>query len=277
MILSLLSVLFVQPPADAPLVVASYSYADVDRRVAMAPLAELVERTAGRPVRVELFDDPDALSRAVCDGRADVAMTNLGAFVAMRDCPAVAAIAVLDAPPEVLEKYRGVLLARADRGIAGLGDLSAKAADLRYSEVLPGSTSGALVQAAELRAIGLSPGHFARTRHAGTHAAALEDLLTGRADMAALAEEPWRRLQANQPAQADALRLLWRSAPLPPGPVICREAAAVPCAAIRDALLSDGASEAARALSQGWIETRGSTQFQAYDEAAYAPFKRSTE
>lgn len=277
MILSFLSALFVQPAADAPLLVASYHYPGVDRRAALAPLADRVERAAKRPVRIELFENPDALSQAVCDGRVDVAMTNLGAYVTMRDCPAVTAVAVLDVPPEILEKYRGVLLTRADTGIASLGDLVAKAADIRYSEVLPGSTSGALVQAAELRTLGISPARFAETRRSGTHDAALQDLLTGRADLAASAEEPWRKLQAAQPARAATLRLLWRSAPLPPGPVVCREAAVVPCAAIREALLADDAADAARALSVGWIETRGSERFRAYDEATYAPFEPGAE
>ncbi|OHD09255.1 phosphate/phosphite/phosphonate ABC transporter substrate-binding protein [Sphingopyxis sp. RIFCSPHIGHO2_12_FULL_65_19] len=272
-----LSALFFQPAADAPLVVASYLYPGVDRHAALVPLADRVARAAKRPVRIELFGNPDALSQAVCDGRVDVAMTNLGAYVTMRDCPAVAAVAVLDVPPAMLEKYRGVLLTRADTGIAGLGDLVAKAAEIRYSEVLPGSTSGALVQAAELRTLGLSPGRFAETRHSGTHDAALQDLLTGRADLAASAEQPWHRMQMAQPGRAATLRLLWRSAPLPPGPVVCRAAAAVPCAAIRDALLADDAADAARALSGGWIETRGSEKFRAYDEATYAPFKRDTD
>lgn len=273
MLFALLAAVAMQPAPAAAIVLASYSYPRFDRRVALAPLATLVERTASRPVRIELFDTPDALAKAFCEGRADVAMTNLGAFVSMRDCPAVSALAVLDTPPDVLDRYRGILLARADTGLGAIGDLPARMADLRYSEVLPGSTSGALVQAAELRMLGAAPAAFAARKHAGTHETALDDLLTGQADVAALAEEPWRKLQAEAPARAATLRLLWRSAPLPPGPVVCREAPSIPCDAIRAALLTTTAAETAQTLSRGWTETEGARGFRPYDEVTYAPFK----
>ncbi|KCZ97204.1 phosphonate ABC transporter periplasmic phosphonate-binding protein [Hyphomonas polymorpha PS728] len=272
MIFAFLCVLLAHSAPEPPLVVASYSYPAFDRSVALAPMADVVGHAAGRPVKIVLFDTPDALSDAVCAGQVDVAMTNLGAWVTMRDCAGVNAIAVLDTPPTVLDRYRGVLLTRADTGISGLADLSAQTETLRYSEVLPGSTSGALVQAAQLRELGVTPAHFAARLHAGTHDKSLEYLLAGEADIAALAENPWRSLQESDPARAETLRLLWRSDPLPPGPVICREREAVPCTAIGNALLEAGAAATAEALAQGWMETEGAERFRPYDEAVYAPF-----
>lgn len=111
MIISLLCALLASPAPETPLVVASYSYPAFDRSVALTPLAELVAQATGRPARIVLFDTPDALSEAACAGKVDVAMTNLGAYVTMRDCAGVGAVAVLDTPPAVLDRYRGVLLA----------------------------------------------------------------------------------------------------------------------------------------------------------------------
>lgn len=273
MILAFLCLLLACPTPDPPLVVASYSYPAFDRSVALAPMADVVGHVTGRPVRIVLFDTPDDLSDAVCAGQVDVAMTNLGAWVTMRDCAGVDAIAVLDTPPAVLDRYRGVLLARTDTGISDLTDLSARMETLRYSEVLPGSTSGALVQAAKLHELGVTPARFAARFHAGTHDNSLEFLLAGEAEIAALAENPWRSLQEKEPARADTLRLLWRSDALPPGPVICRERKEVDCAAIGDALLSADAAKAAETLAQGWAETEGAERFRAYDETTYAPFK----
>lgn len=272
MIFAFLCVPLTHSAPEPPLVVASYSYPAFDRSVALAPMADVVGHAAGRPVRIVLFDTPDDLSDAVCSGQVDVAMTNLGAWVTMRDCAGVTAIAVLDAPPAVLDRYRGVLLTRADTGISDLTDLSARMETLRYSEVLPGSTSGALVQAAQFRELGVTPARFAARFHAGTHVNSLEYLLAGEADVAALAENPWRSLQETDPARAETLRLLWRSDSLPPGPVICRQREGVPCAAIGDALLEADAAKAAQALAGGWAETKGAERFRAYDEAAYAPF-----
>lgn len=273
MIISLLCALLASPAPETPLVVASYSYPAFDRSVALTPLAELVAQATGRPARIVLFDTPDALSEAACAGKVDVAMTNLGAYVTMRDCAGVGAVAVLDTPPAVLDRYRGVLLVRADTGVTAPAALPAHMETLRYSEVLPGSTSGALVQAALLRTLNVTPDRFAARLHAGTHDRALEDLLSGRADIAALAENPWRTLQETEPARAASLRQLWRSEPLPPGPVICRETDGVPCEAIRDALLAHEASGVAQALAQGWAETEGAEHFRAYDDTVYEPFR----
>jgi phosphonate transport system substrate-binding protein len=265
--------LLTQVVAGPPVVVATYAYPAFDRAVALAPLAELVARTTERSVRIELFDTPDALSQAICEGHVDVAMTNLGSYVTMRDCDGVGAVAALDAPAEVLSRYRGVLVARADAGVADLADLPARMSALRYSEVMPGSTSGALVQVDALNALGVSPARFGSRRYAGTHDAALDDVLAGRADVAGMAENFWRGLQEKDPVRAASLRLLWRSEPLPPGPVICREADGVVCAKIREALLSADGSQVAVTLAQGWAETEGAANFRAYDEAVYAPFK----
>ena len=262
-------------PSEPPPVirVGTYSYPRYDRKVALGPLARMIARISGRPAQILLLDTPDALADAMCNGDVDVAMTNLGAFVKIRECPKVSAVAVLDTPAPVLERYRGVLLSRRDVGVADLMDLQTRAGGLRYSEVLPGSTSGALVQADALRSIGAHAAPFMARRHAGTHEAVLEDLLAGRADVGALAEEPWHKLQADNPAGAARLALLWRSAPLPPGPVVCRASAIVDCDAIRSELLGPAGAEAAAALSLGWTETAGATRFQAFDPARYDMFK----
>ncbi|MDZ3832311.1 MAG: PhnD/SsuA/transferrin family substrate-binding protein [Sphingopyxis sp.] len=273
MISILLSMFAAQPTTERPLVVATYAYPDFDRGAALSPLATLVERAAGRPARIALFDTPDALSEAVCAGQVDIAMTNLGSYVTMRDCDGVDPVAVLDTPPAVLDRYRGVLLARSDAGVTSLAELPARQSALHYSEVLPGSTSGALVQAAQLRILGMVPSGFAARRQAGTHDKALDDLLSGRASIAALAENPWRELQAADPARAATLHLLWRSAPLPPGPVVCRNSGTLSCVGIRNALLSGTGAEIARSLAEGWTETKGAARFRPYDESAYAPFK----
>lgn len=244
-----------------------------DRTAALAPLAALIEHTSGRPTRIVLLDTPDALADAMCNGDIDVAMTNLGAFVNIRECPGIEAIAVLDSPPAVLDRYRGVLLARRDSRVATLANLHARAGGLRYAEVLPGSTSGALVQAAALRSVRTRPSSFLKRHQSGTHDAALEDLLAGRADIGALAEEPWQKLQTEAPERAAGLRLLWRSEALPPGPVVCRHSAVNACTAIRSALLGPAGATVAKSLSEGWAETRGANRFRPYDRTSYDAFK----
>lgn len=262
-------------PADpSPVRLATYAYPAFDRRLALAPLARLVEQASGRPVQVTLFPTPDALAAAVREGAVDLAVTNLAAYAQVARLPGADAIAVLAAPPATLDRYRGVLLARREGGPGTLAQLPALAPRLRLVEVLPGSTSGALVQADALRRVGLSRGGFLQASHAGTHEAALAQLTAGQADVAALAEAPWLALQAQAPADAARLTLLWRSDPLPPGPLLCMNGPELRCRRLAAALLANSAASrrAAEALARGWAETAGARRFIRVRPARYRAF-----
>ena len=261
-----------QLAAAPPLKVATYAYPKYDRAAALKPMADQLGAALGRETQVVLLETPDALAQALRAGEVDVAMTNLAAYLAVRSDPKLQAVAVLDVPAATAGRYRGLLLARRQAGVTAMAELPAKAAGLRYAEVLPGSTSGALVQAAALRQVGLAPGGFAQVTQAGTHEAALAALLTGTADLAALAEEPWRQLKAQDAQAAEGLVELWRSAPLPPGPVVCVQAATTPCDEIGTLLLSGGADTAAVGVAKGWSETEGAVRFKGYDAGPYSSF-----
>lgn len=256
--------------APPPLKVATYAYPKYNRAAALKPMADQLGAALGRETQVVLLANPDALAQALRAGEIDVAMTNLAAYLAARSEPKVQAVAVLDVPAATAERYRGVLLARRQAGVAAMAELPAKAAGLRYAEVLPGSTSGALVQAAALRDVGVAPGDFKQITQAGTHEAALAALRADTADLAALAEEPWRQLKAENPKATEGLVELWRSAPLPPGPVVCVRAPMTPCDEVEAVLLGDG--PAAADLAKGWSETEGAVRFKGYDDRPYVGF-----
>lgn len=258
--------------AAPPLKVATYAYPKYDRAAALAPLARQLGQALGRETQVVLLPTPDALAASIRAGEVDVAMTNLAAYLAVQADPKVQAVAVLDVPPATAGRYRGVLVARRGAGVAAISDLPQKASRLRYAEVLPGSTSGALVQAGALREAGVAPSGFAQVRQAGTHEAALAALQTGEADLAAFAEEPWRKLKAENPQAAAGLVELWRSDPLPAGPVVCVRAATTPCDEVEAVLLGDPGAAAAE-LARGWSETEGAGRFKSYDDRPYAEFR----
>lgn len=257
-----------------PLTLATYAYPSYDRAAALSPLADALSTELNRPVALRLYPTPDALAAAVATNEIDFAVTNLAAYAQVGRLPGVRAVAILDVPAPTLDRYRGVLIAGGATGLSSLDDVRGRARELRYSEVLPGSTSGALTQAEALAAGGHGPPRFESRRFAGTHDAALEDVLAGRADVAALAEEPWRRLVAERPEDAARLRQIWRSAPLPPGPVICVQRKEIDCSQVAAFILRGrgAASGAATALAAGWSETQGATSFKPVDLRSYAGF-----
>lgn len=260
--------------AEAPaLRVATYAYPRFDRRQALAPLASHLSERLGRRTEIVLVGSPEELRVAIEQRKVDLAVTNLATFLSVAEDRKVEPIAVLAVPQQTLAQYRGVLVVRADTGIRRLDELGSAASTIRYVEVLPGSTSGGLVQRRALESAGIAWSCFIRLAPAGTHEKALEQLLKRQADLAALAEEPWRRLRTADPAAAAKLIPLWTSAPLPPGPIVCVRGKASPCNRIRAALLtrSNGVEAAAKALAQGWSETAGATGFVAFETVQRFP------
>lgn len=249
-------------------VIATYAYAKYDRAAALQPLADRLAAELGQPVTVRLLESPRALAQALREGTVDVAVTNTFVYLAVRAQPQLQAVGVFDVPAATLDAYRGVLLARRDGKAADLAALKANAGALRYAQVIPGSTSGGLVQDLFLAAQGLDPAGFGAVKHAGTHDAALASLGDGSADLAALAETPWQQLR-KQGGGTDLVEL-WRSPPIPPGPVVCREDGQLPCARVAALLQSLKADSAAlQGLVNAWSEAAGAKRLVPVQAAPY--------
>lgn len=240
----------------APLVVATYAYPKRDRIAAIRPLADYLAERSGRPVEVKLLPTPTALVEAMGKGEADVAVPNLHGYLQSRTLrDLVVALPVPEVPPAQADRYRAVLVARA--GIDSVEALQRQAAGLRLALVGADSASGGFVPVRRLRELGLDPARgFAALTYAGSHAAALEALTSGKADVAALAADVF---DAQAPAD---VRELWRSAPIPPGPLLCRTAA-VSCADVRDWLLESSRRDprVMAGLRDGWPEFGDATDF----------------
>jgi phosphonate transport system substrate-binding protein len=251
-----------------PAVLATYAYTRYDRAAALAPLAAHLQQTLGKPVAVRVLDSPRALAAALRDGSVDIAVTNTFVYLAVRDDTRLRALAAFDVPAATLDTYRGVLLARAGT-VTGIADLHTATPPLRYAQVIPGSTSGGLVQDLHLAAHGIDSKAFASIRHAGTHDAALTALQDDTADIAALADAPWQAEKAK--GNAAGIVELWRSPPIPPGPVVCRAGERIDCAKAAQAIdaLHEQAPEALAALVAAWSEAKGAARMRKVDSAAY--------
>lgn len=258
--------------AGAPLVLGSYAYPAFDREQALAPLAALVGTKTGQPVEIRLYKDPEEIAAKLADGEVDVAVLNLGAWLRVASAPDVVPLAMLTPASEVQERYRAVLLARSLIALTSLQQIIDHKPSLRLVAVLPGSTSGGLVQLAALADAGSQLSPWRSITYAGSHEAAIAALADGDADLAAVAEVPWLAWRTAQAQPEGALREIWRSPPLPSGPVVCRQSERVDCRALATALVSDdpAAGQAAQSLAQGWPELAGAERFSAYDAERYA-------
>lgn len=239
----------------APLVVATYAYPQRDRIAAIRPLADYLARRSGRPVEARLLPSPTALVEAMRKGDVDVAVPNLHGFLQARQWhERIEALPMPDVPPVQAARYRAVLVAR---GPSSVEALKRDASRLRLVLVGEDSASGGFVPVRYLRGQGMEPTTaFAEIAYAGSHAAALQAVADGRADVAALAADVF---DAAPPAMVAEL---WRSRPIPPGPLLCRAASAVACADIRDWLLEAHLRDSGvmAGLRAGWPEFGDATR-----------------
>lgn len=252
-LLALALSLVAAPAVATPLVVGTYAYPGRDRAAAVQPLADLVGARTARPVRVRLWPSPSALVEAFRAGTADVIVPNLHAYLEANT--GAVTLPVPDVPPAQAGRYRSVIVAR---GIDRLGQLTPeRAAGLRLALVGQDSASGGFVPLARLRQAGLRPEAFVSVDQAGSHEAVRRALQEGRADVGALAAEVY------DAAPLAGLAILWRSDPIPPGPLLCRDAAHVPCHDIARWLLEShvDAPGVIEGLRAGWPEFGDAVRF----------------
>jgi phosphonate transport system substrate-binding protein len=249
--------------AAEPLVVATYAYPQRDRAAAIAPLAAHLGARLGRPVDVRVLPGPTALVEAMRAGEVDVGVPNLHAYLRGRRA-GLTGLPVPAVPPAQADRYRATLATR----LPDLDEASlpARAGTLRLVLVGRDSASGGFIAVAHLASLGLAPPerHFAEVTYAGSHAAALQALAEGRADLAGLAADVYA---AGPPRDA---RVLWRSAPIPPGPLLCRPSPATDCAAIGALLLDTATLPPAlmAGLRAGWPEFGDAEALAVPDEPA---------
>ena len=258
-VLSLLSVVpaWAQQAPPRAWVIATYAYPQRDRAAAIQPLADYLGLRARHPVRIRLFDSPTALVDALRRGDVDVAVPNLHGYLqARRASEPLTVLPVPQVPALQADRYRAVLIAR--QGLEAPGELERQAQTLRLVLVGRDSASGGFVPVRELRRRGLEPTTaFAHLAYVGSHAAALGAVASGEADVAALAADVY---DAGRPA---GVVELWRSDPIPPGPLLCRPAADVPCQQFTVWLLEahDEAPAVMAALRVGWPEFGDAQRF----------------
>ncbi|MBL8256316.1 MAG: PhnD/SsuA/transferrin family substrate-binding protein [Pseudoxanthomonas mexicana] len=262
LLIAFASPVFAEKTAPTPWVVATYAYPERDRIAAIQPLADYLAKRGRHPVQVKLFPSPTALVQAMREGQVDIAVPNLHGYLqARRDIAQVTTLPVPQVPALQADRYRAVLVAR---DVASFAEVKAEAGRLRLALVGGDSASGGFVPARYLRSQTLDPAKaFASVTYSGSHAAALQAVVEGRADVAALAGDVY---DASRP---DGVRELWRSDPIPPGPLLCCATTDVPCQAMAAWLLDAHREDPGvmTALRVGWPEFGDATMFVPADAA----------
>lgn len=258
--------------ADRPVVVATYEYPDIDRRKAVTPLANLVASITGQPVTVRVADTPTELVAWMIAGEVQIAATNLVAYLGMKArSDSIVELAVPAAGAAGGNAYSSSVIVPNASPFARLADLRNTDAPKALIMVWPDSASGALVAGARLKQEMNEEFATVAREYAGSHQNVLRET-AGRPDgVGVLASKVYLDYVAS--AAAPRVREIWRSEPLPFGPLVCRSAARTLCDTLRLRLLQQSAESAGilRALKEGWPEFAGASRFERPVASRYEP------
>ena len=150
---------------------------------------------------------------------------------------------------------------------------------LRLALVSKGSTSGNLVPRLALSAAGIKQPEkgFRSFEYTQTHAAAIEAVLNGKADVAAMGNNEYDKYLLLDSNNKKKLKLLWLSPEIPLGPVLFnnRFGSAVGGELQKAILELQVQNNAALdAIKAGWSEAKQTTHFTIIDDTHYDPLRK---
>ncbi len=195
----------------APFVIGVLPFLECETlHAGLDPLAARLSTALGRPVRIRVTGDYCEAERL-----ARRNMLDAGWFTPADGRLFIARVRPLPAAGAV---YRGLLVVRGDGPVRSLADLAGR----RIAFVDPRSRSGFLAPARLLLEAGLDlPGDLASCVFAGSHGKALERLLAGDVDAAAVSSVMVDTGRMS-PASGTPLVILAESAPILPDPFVVR-------------------------------------------------------
>ncbi|MEE4301617.1 MAG: phosphate/phosphite/phosphonate ABC transporter substrate-binding protein [Pseudomonadales bacterium] len=119
--------------------------------------------------------------------------------------------------------YQSAIVAWPGSGIESLQDLVSHAAEIDFAFVDPASTSGHLVPRARLETLGIDPDDaFGRTIFTMSHTNSAMTIVSGKVQAGAISFNTYTRLVERGLIEADDMTILWKSEPIPTGPVMVR-------------------------------------------------------
>ena len=265
-----------QPKEKKQLVVATYTYGDNDRLGNIQPIAQAMAHALGATLSLRSYPSVGELVAGMRNGEADVAVMNTFGYLLLQTdpVPPIVPLAALEVPTGAANGYTSCLIASKNSGIRSIEDLREKPE--AYTMVFAGrhSTSGNLIPRLYLGSLGiLNPEQqLKEVSFLNSHALALQEVIDGTSDVAALGAGEYEKLLASGKLKGEDVTLLWQSENIPQGPVVCK--ASMPARQQKKLLkvLLEAQSknpEAIVQLKRAWTEAWEAKQFVPVQEQYY--------
>jgi phosphonate transport system substrate-binding protein len=255
---------------------AVYQYADNSRIKNLQPLADLLQQQLNIPTSVKSYPTVHAFIEAIQNGEVDIAFINTFGYLLLeaseKRYPMQPKIALTVPYPD--DNYKTAFIARAESPIHQLKDAITFGKQVRLGLVAIGSTSGNLVPRLALTRIGITNAEqqFQSVTYTGTHAKAIQVLLSNEVDLAAMGNSEYSKLDSITKLQ---LRPIWISTEIPLGPVLFNKKLSKQLQQQIEQVLLTAHQQAPAVLESikaAWSEAKQATHFDVIHEDSYLPF-----
>ncbi len=262
--------------------VATYQYADNNRIKNIQPFAGYLKSRYGYETEVKSYPTVHTFIDAIQKNEVDIAFINSFVYLSLETSGKqyhMHPVAALEVKTAAKDNYKTALVISSKLTAKKLADLKTQAPKLRMVLVNKGSTSGNLVPRLALSGAGIKQPdkEFASFEYTQTHAAAMEAVLNGKADVAAMGNSEYDKFLKLDSNNKKRIKLLWLSPEIPLGPVLFnnRFGSAVG-RELQTALLELHQQDAValEAIKSGWSEAKQTTHFVVINASHYDPLKR---
>lgn len=253
------------------LVIATYQYADNPRIKNLEPFANHFAEVADVKTTVKSYPTVYALLEAMRKNEVDIVFINTFGYLLSREVTdSYERSATLFVRKEEFSNYRSVIVTPKINHTPTLKLAIERASDNYLVLVSPGSTSGNLIP--RLKIASMLPDDpekfFVEVQYAERHDEALRLALEEKFALASCGIDEYYKLGADT-AKFD---LLWKSEPIPLGPVVVRKGLSENLKiGIQNAFLElrEQNPEALEAIKAGWTEAKAAEYFTVVDEDYY--------
>ncbi|SIT02385.1 phosphate/phosphite/phosphonate ABC transporter substrate-binding protein [Belliella pelovolcani] len=261
---------------EESIILATYTYGTTDRLENLQPLAKLIEKKLERKICVITISFPtvDQLIDAMVRQEVDIVfVSTAGYFHYLEHAHAFEiAVALIDESASATS-YRSIIASSMKSGVADWNELIEKSKDLSLTLVNPQSTSGYLFPFFYLQNHQMTPleEHFASIDFSGSHQKALEEILSGSADIAAFGANDYYALDSPK----EKINILWMSGVIPLGPVLLRKTLEDDVKLRIEPILNSLHLEEPQifeSIKSGWVEAKNASRFEKVDLDYYLNF-----
>lgn len=255
---------------------ATYRYDTNSRKANLEPLAIHLEKTLNLKVEIHSYESVPDFIIAIQKGEVDLGFINTFGFLLLnaseKKHPMWAPV-IWSVPKTAPDIYKTAFISNSNSNIDWKG-LKDKSHSIRLALVAPGSTSGNLVPRLMLNSLMLSDPEqeFKSLYYTGTHKAAIEALVNGTVDLAAMGQDAFQVYLKENPAMKNALREIAVSPEIPLGPALVNTRLPE---VLREKIVA-GLLEVHKAnpivieqLRAGWTEARKATHFKKIQPGHY--------